>query len=345
MNPYLKTYLLKYPCHELVDEIKFLYHSAMGGGHLVSDAPKSLARIEQEIDPQRGYEIVKEDVNDRLCHVHFGNLNPVQARVLNRLFIASAKMTQPDPARLKASLEELKQSKGPEDQKAIDAYIAKRMPMVSHSATFREHYHPAYRLVHKVWMHYFDLFEAIEEALLTQQRTIIGIDGCCGSGKSTLAGYIQDLYGIEPIAMDDFFLPIAKRTPARLAEVGGNVDYERFVQEVKQPLQAGAEVCYRIFDCHLGAFNGEHHLPEQTVYVIEGSYCMHPIINDLYDLRVVMTIPREVQRERILARNGFEMFPKFEKVWIPMEDRYLEACNLMAEADFIYDNSCEKGED
>ncbi len=105
MNPYLKTYLLKYPCHELVDEIKFLYHSAMGGGHLVSDAPKSLARIEQEIDPQRGYEIVKEDVNDRLCHVHFGNLNPVQARVLNRLFIASAKMTQPDPARLKASLE------------------------------------------------------------------------------------------------------------------------------------------------------------------------------------------------------------------------------------------------
>ena len=60
---------------------------------------------------------------------------------------------------------------------------------------------------------------------------------------------------------------------------------------------------------------------------------------------VVMTIPREVQRERILARNGFEMFPKFEKVWIPMEDRYLEACNLMAEADFIYDNSCEKGED
>ena len=24
MNPYLKTYLLKYPCHELVDEIKFL---------------------------------------------------------------------------------------------------------------------------------------------------------------------------------------------------------------------------------------------------------------------------------------------------------------------------------
>lgn len=343
MNSYLKTHLLRYPRHELMDEIKFLYHSAMGGGHLVSDDKDSLEKIIQEIDPARGYEIQKEDLNDQLCYVHFGNLNSIQARVLNRLFIYSAKHTKMDKKKLKLSLEDLKKEKTEEERKRIDHYIAQGMPIVSHSVTFKENYHPAYRIVDKSLMHYFDLFDAIEEALVNQKTTIIGIDGRCGSGKSTLAKYIKDLYGIEIIAMDDFFLPIAKRTPARLAEVGGNIDYERFVQEVKQPLKEGDVLNYRIFDCHLGAFNGTRHIPQQTVYVIEGSYCMHPVINDLYDLRVFMTIPREVQRERILARNGEKMYLKFEKVWIPMEEDYFKACDLMAEADFIYDNSLEKG--
>lgn len=343
MNSYLKTHLLRYPCHELIDEIKFLYHSAMGGGHLVNDDKKSLEKIKQEIDPSRGYEIQKEDLNEQLCYVHFGNLNSVQACVLNRLFIYSAKHTKINKKKLKSSLEDLKKDKTIEEQKYIDLYIAQGMPMVSHSTTFKEKYHPAYRIVDRSLMYYFDLFDAIEEALHKQKPTIIGIDGRCGSGKSTLAKYIKDLYGIEPISMDDFFLPIAKRTPARLAEVGGNIDYERFVQEVKQPLKAGEALNYRIFDCHLGAFNGTHQMPKQTVYVIEGTYCMHPVINDLYDLRVFMTIPREVQRERILARNGAEMYLKFEKMWIPMEEDYFKACDLMAESDFIYDNSTEKG--
>ena len=40
-----------------------------------------------------------------------------------------------------------------------------------------------------------------------------------------------------------------KRTPERFAEVGGNVDYERFQEEVLLPLKNGKAFSYRPFDC------------------------------------------------------------------------------------------------
>jgi hypothetical protein len=38
--------------------------------------------------------------------------------------------------------------------------------------------------------------------------------------------------------MDDFFLRIEQRTPERMTEVGGNVDYERFLETVLFPVSA-----------------------------------------------------------------------------------------------------------
>lgn len=42
--------------------------------------------------------------------------------------------------------------------------------------------------------------------------------------------------------MDDFFLRIEQRTPERMTEVGGNVDYERFLETVLFPVSA--KKCY-----------------------------------------------------------------------------------------------------
>ena len=86
-----------------------------------------------------------------------------------------------------------------------------------------------------------DVFRLVEEELEKyvsgstggkKLPVLLAIDGRCGSGKTTLAGMIAQRYRAEVIHMDDFFLQKDQRTPERLAEPGGNVDRERFRQEV-----------------------------------------------------------------------------------------------------------------
>ena len=49
--------------------------------------------------------------------------------------------------------------------------------------------------------------------------------------------------------MDDFFLPFELRTAERLKEPGGNVHYERFIDEVVSKLSAGEPFEYGVFRC------------------------------------------------------------------------------------------------
>ena len=88
------------------------------------------------------------------------------------------------------------------------------------------------------------------DALLQQKdRVVIAIDGVCGAGKTTLAAKLAEHYDCNVIPMDDFFLRPEQRTPARFAEPGGNIDYERFYEEVLLPLREGRAFFYRPFDC------------------------------------------------------------------------------------------------
>ena len=52
--------------------------------------------------------------------------------------------------------------------------------------------------------------------------------------------------------MDDFFLRPEQRTLKRLAEPGGNVDWERFLSEVLVPVRQGKAAVYRPYDCQTG---------------------------------------------------------------------------------------------
>ena len=72
----------------------------------------------------------------------------------------------------------------------------------------------------------------IDELLAEKDMILVAIDGKCTSGKTTLASKLAELYDCNVFHMDDFFLRPEQRTPERFAEVGGNVDYERFYKEV-----------------------------------------------------------------------------------------------------------------
>ena len=157
-----------------------------------------------------------------------------------------------------------------------------------------------------------------------RRRVLIAIDGRCGSGKTTLASLLAEEFGGALFHMDDFYLREEQRTPERLAETGGNVDYERFRSEVLKPLSSGEDVLLRRFSCSTFTLEPPVRVPAARLCVIEGSYSLHPYFGDSYDLRVFLTVPPEVQAQRILKRNGEEGLARFKALWIPKEEAYFQ---------------------
>ena len=167
------------------------------------------------------------------------------------------------------------------------------------------------------------------------KQIIIAIDGKCASGKTTLGYYLQQEFDANLFHMDDFFLQKEQRTPQRLAEVGGNVDYERFREEVLEPLLAGETVEYRPFHCKTFQIGERVEIFPKRVNIIEGSYSQHTYFGDIYDLKVFMEIEPEKQLENIRMRNGAEQLEVFKERWIPKEEAYFVAFSIKEKSDII----------
>lgn len=169
---------------------------------------------------------------------------------------------------------------------------------------------------------------AVREALFESPdngwRVIVGIDGMCATGKSTLGMYLQSLFGGNLFHMDDFFLQPAQRTPERLAEVGGNVDYERFREEVVNPLLNGEDILYRPYDCQTQTIESARKIENSRLNIIEGSYSLHPYLEDIYTLRFFTESTPERQLANIRGRNGEQMLVRFVQEWIPKENAYFD---------------------
>ena len=170
--------------------------------------------------------------------------------------------------------------------------------------------------------------------LLEKEMALLAIDGSCTSGKTTLAAELRAAYPCQVIAMDDFFLRPSQRTPERLAQVGGNVDYERFWQEVLSPLCNRQPAIYRPYCCRTGSLLEPVTVEPRGLIVIEGSYSQHPYFGNPYDLRVFLEHTPELQRERVLQRPA-HLHKKFLELWIPMENAYFETFHIAEKADLI----------
>lgn len=182
--------------------------------------------------------------------------------------------------------------------------------------------------------------DVVTEAVNQQKNSkrdepfILAIDGQSASGKTTLGEKIAERYGGNLFHMDDFFLQPAQRTGKRLSEIGGNVDYERFAQVLSQ-IKEGKEIEYQVYNCKKQCLGEQERIRPVHWNIVEGSYSMHPYFGDCYDLKIVVTIDREAQKERILERNGREMLPRFLEEWIPKENEYLNAFQIFEKADII----------
>ena len=175
----------------------------------------------------------------------------------------------------------------------------------------------------------------IDDLLCQRNQVIVAIDGSCTSGKTTLAARFAEIYDCNVFHMDDFFLRPEQRTRSRYAEVGGNVDYERFQEEVLLPLKAGKTFSYRPFDCSTFTLSDPVTVIPKKLNIIEGTYSHHPYFGNPYDLKILLTITPELQRQRILERSAF-LHKRFFEEWIPMENRYLEEFRISDKCDMVF---------
>lgn len=332
------------PAMQLCDVYKFAYQAALGGGHLLTDPAKARQWLQHEwamtpAEPQPVTQPLSRDwcrlslagaksagVPEDLCWELFaqGMAAPCGAEDL----LCAAHDT----------IQNLCQSGAlpfaPQKAQAFyQAWLAAGRTPFSHSPDYRAAYAPAYRVVRAEDALLLDVLLRLWP--LRESGGAAAIEGRCGSGKTTVARRLAKLCGAPVVQMDHFFLPPQKRTEARYAEPGGNVDYERFADEVLSQLHTKKGFSYGRFSCAKGAFDGEEQVAPSPLVLVEGSYAMHPFFGSPYDVTVFCDVDPDTQKKRILARNGPEMLQRFEERWIPMEEAYFKAFSIAERCDFI----------
>ena len=176
-----------------------------------------------------------------------------------------------------------------------------------------------------------DIIEIIKQNINTERMNpfLVAIDGMSASGKTTLGKLLhKKLPESNLFHMDDYFLQPHQRTPERLSEVGGNVDYERFMDEIILHLYDKDGFSCHKFDCQKQLLAPEIRVPWKPVIIIEGTYSQHPCFGEPYDLRIFCEISEAEQKKRILKRNGPELLNRFINEWIPKENAYFKTYKI-----------------
>lgn len=151
-------YFKRYPLSEIQDFIKFLFQSVMGSGHLISDPIKNYQMFLDEyncIEYDENH-ILFEEISDDLLRLHLEPLKRESLEEIHKLVMLSTFSNHSKEELLTVFKEvELGIEEGwiPYDlnewKKEVKEYIDKGCSVISHSSTFRIHYHPHYRLIKK----------------------------------------------------------------------------------------------------------------------------------------------------------------------------------------------------
>ncbi len=175
----------------------------------------------------------------------------------------------------------------------------------------------------------------INELLKENKRVIVAIDGRCASGKSTLSVLLKKSLNCNVIAADDFFLRPEQRTRERFSEVGGNIDYERLSVTLMELKQKG-NISYQPYNCSTKTLDPPIKINNNKITIIEGSYSCHPKLWDYYDLHIFLTLPADLQLERLKKRNP-KLVERFINEWIPLEEKYFSETKVSEKCEMFFE--------
>lgn len=335
-----------YPQLQIQDIFKFLHQSSYGCEHLLQDAADVVEYINKEVEEYQFHrEEFTEELDGEFCRVHLDWIKAgLSAKTLGILFYISAKPVENGKTTLEEKLDVflqmVKEGMLPFTTDEVETEIAKwkktGYSACRHSEEFRKNYSPAYRVVRKDLALFLPLLLRIDSSL-HKGRVTMAIEGGSASGKTTLSKLLEEIYGATVFHMDDFFLQPWQRTKQRYAQPGGNVDWERFLEEVLIPLKDNRNIAYRRFDCSTFEIAHPVNKKPSDVNVIEGAYSMRPELEDYYDFSVFLNVSSKLQKNRIEKRNTPQMAERFFEQWIPMEHQYFEKMNVKERCDMVID--------
>ncbi len=342
-----------HPKMQLQDFFKLAFQAEFGAEHAQGDIHETTSRLEQELSALTGDgETGMESLGGGLCRLHLRGLREkgLETSTLAGMFRATAQKKRGShdgmQSRLEVLLDCCREGALPfpvsEAQSAVRNYRQQGYPAVHHSAVYRAAYAPAYRVVEMSYWRYLEVFAAVDRALVVRKSLTVAIDGNCAAGKTTLGSLLASVYPCNLFHMDDFFLRPEQRTPERFAQPGGNVDRERFADEVLAGIRSGKPFRYQRFDCSRMELGEKVTAEPRALNIVEGSYSLHPMLESAYGLKIFLALDGEEQSRRILARNGPALHRRFMEEWVPLENRYFRELDIPSRCHLVLD--CSKVE-
>ena len=164
MRSILLAHARRYPLMEPRDAVKLIYQNEFGGGHLIPDEAACLdfLRREYESVKQRPDLPLLEEIGEEIIRINLAALDHhgYSLASVGTAFLLSAAVHHGNPdsflhklSTLKELTAEGKMPFSPKDLEAyLESYAAAGYPAVSHSATYRNAYHPAYRVIRKEFL-------------------------------------------------------------------------------------------------------------------------------------------------------------------------------------------------
>lgn len=321
MKIFYQYHLNKYPLIEKNDKIKLIYQSVLGPNHLgknlLYDNVKQ--RLENELlEENNTSDNIYEWISEEFLRINIHKLTKEELNYLINSFISSSKLI---PYSIDVLKENLNKFLTIEELKDYN-YLP-----ISHSNIYRNTYLPHYLLINKDYLTIDLRIKQLDNFInKNNDYTITSLDGKCTAGKSTITKELEDKYTV--INIDDFFLSIKKKTPNRLNEIGGNIDYE-LVKECLLKIKEAwnnkeKEVEYTIFDCSKQEYYTKKITLKNKV-ILEGVYSYHKHFNDLIDYLAYIQVDLSTQMKRIENRT---LKDKFINEWIPLENKYFDYYKL-----------------
>lgn len=330
MKIFYNYHINKYPLINKEDKIKLIYQGTLGPNHLGKNLqPENIKqRVQKELlEANNPAENLYEWISENFIRINLHKYikNSFSLDYLIDSFISSSKQI---PYSIETLKKELLKYLNNDELKDYD------YQPISHSHIYRNTYLPHYLVISKGFLTIDLRIKQLDNFLeQTKDYSITSLDGKCASGKTTITKELENKYTI--INIDDFFLSNGKKTPKRLNEIGGNIDYELVKEnltKIKDAYQKQQiKVLLKCFDCQKQTYyNKEITLKKKTI--IKGVYSNHSYFKELIDYNTYLYVDKETQLKRVLNRT---LKDRFINEWIPLENKYFDYyqledhCNLI----------------
>ena len=172
---------------------------------------------------------------------------------------------------------------------------------------------------------------------------LVALDGRSAVGKSTLAQQIAARAAALVIDGDDFYRGgddafWQARNPAEKVDLA--IDWRR-QRALLTKLQRGEPARWQPYDWEVddGRLAAEVNVVPAAVVILDGAYSARRELADLFALRALLDVPRQVRRERLLRREGERYRAEWESRWSEAEDLYFERLMPPESFDLVLDGS------